>query len=291
MAAVATEAVIALALFGCIPVVVKFVSANPFTIGIFRLAVASSVIGTIAWRRGELRRMPRGPLLRLIVIGLLFFGHWLTYFLSIKTSSASIAAIGLSTYGVDLMILGALTGHGRVRAAESIAVVLSVIGAIVVVPNFGGGNGALPGMALALLSALFYAALPILHQRTTMVPTSMRTFVQFGVALVCFALFLPQSRWTLSGRDWAGLWFLAIGATLIAHTLWVRVTTDLSPAVASIIYYGNVPFAVLLGVLILHEPVSWRTVAGGALIIAGSVIGLLPQLQRGREAMPDVEPG
>ncbi|MEO6259150.1 MAG: DMT family transporter, partial [Thermoanaerobaculia bacterium] len=124
------------------------------------------------------------------------------------------------------------------------------------------------------------------------VPTSLRTFVQFGVALLCFAMFLPQSRWSLTAKDWAGLWFLAIAATLVAHTLWVRVTTDLSPALASIIYYANVPFAVLLGVLVLHEPVTWRTAAGGALIIAGSVIGLLPKLrQRDDEPVATAEPG
>ena len=46
-------------------------------------------------------------------------------------------------------------------------------------------------------------------------------------------------------RDWAGLLFLAIGVTLIAHSLWVRVTTQIAPSLTSIIYYGQIPIAII----------------------------------------------
>jgi drug/metabolite transporter (DMT)-like permease len=139
------------------------------------------------------------------------------------------------------------------------------------------------GMALALASALLYATLPILHQRYVAIPMSLRTLGQFGFALLCFLLFLPKSNWDLTPMDWGGLAFLGFGATLVAHTLWVRVTTDLTPAVASIIYYGNVPFAVLLGVIILGEPLTWRT-------MTGSLAGLVPQLKQRRDALATPEP-
>lgn len=279
VAALSIDAFIALALFGCIPVAVKYVHANAYTIGIVRLGVATAfVVAGVLYRR-ELRMLPRRETLMIVLIGALFFAHWLTYFLSIKIASASIGAIGLSTYGVDLLILGALAGHGRIKAVDLVAVILAVAGAIVVVPGFEGGSRALAGMALALLSGFFYATLPILHQRIAHVPTSIRTLGQFGVALVLFLLFLPKSNWNLDARDWAALLFLAVGATLIAHTLWVRVTTAISPAAASVVYYGNVPFAVLLGVVVLGEPLTWRTVAGAGLIIAGGVVGLVPQMR------------
>lgn len=278
-AVTATEAFFALALFGCIPVAVKYVHANAYTIGIFRLSVATTVVVILSAFLGDLRKLSWSVVPRLALIGFLFFGHWLTYFLAIKLASASIAAIGLSTYGVDLLLFGALAGHGRIHARDVVAVVLAITGALLVVPDLRGGSAAVVGLALSLLSALFYAALPILHQRATDIPTSLRTVGQFGFALLFFLLFLPKSDWRLTPHDWAGLWFLAIAATLVAHTLWVRVTTRLTPAAASVLYYGNVPFAVLLGVVLLHEPLTWRTVAGALLIIGGSLTGLLPSLR------------
>lgn len=270
----AVEATVALLLFGCIPVVVKMVSANPYTIGTFRLAITTLVLGSFMAVRGELRRVARRDLTALAVIGFLFFGHWLTLFFAVKTSSASIGAIGLSTYGVDLLILGILFAGERPRPVVIVAVLLAAIGAVLVVPKFDLHDETAVGMLLACFSALMYASLPLLHQRWSHIPTGIRTLGQFGFALLFFSLFLTKTKWDLTPRDWGGLLFLAIGVTLIAHSLWVRVTTRLSPSATSILYYGNIPFAIALSALVLHEPLTARTLSGAALIITGGLLGL-----------------
>lgn len=50
----------------------------------------------------------------LFIIGAIFGLHWLTYFLSIKLSSASIGVIGVSTFGIHLLILNWLVKGQRV---------------------------------------------------------------------------------------------------------------------------------------------------------------------------------
>lgn len=278
------SAVTALILFGCIPVTVKFIAANPYTIGIFRLGIAATGALILTAARGQLRRLPPRDVLRLAVIGFFFFAHWLTLFLSIKSSSASIGAIGLSTYGVHLLLLGALAGHGRVHGSDIAAVVMAVAGAMTIVPEFRLHNQIATGMLLATVSALFYAALPILHQRWSHLPTTLRALGQFAFALGFFLLFLGKTDWSLGARDWAGLLFLTIGVTLIGHSLWVHVTTHLSPAATSIIYYGNIPIALALNALVLREPLTTRTLLGAALIIGGSVFGLYRQWKRSSDA-------
>lgn len=274
------ESVLALLLFGCIPVVVKSIGANPYTIGIFRLAVATLAFGSFMAARRRLHRIDARDTMRLAIIGALFFGHWISLFFAIKISSASIGAIGLSTYGVDLLLLGVIFAGERVHFTDVLAVIVAAIGAILVVPSFTMSNATAAGMLLACLSALLYASLPLLHQRWSSIPTDTRTLGQFGFALLFFSLFAPRTEWTLNARDWAGLLFLAIGVTLVAHSLWVRVTTRLPPSVTSIIYYGNIPFAILLSVLLLHEPLTVRTMSGAVLIIAGSITGLTAKARR-----------
>jgi drug/metabolite transporter (DMT)-like permease len=270
----AIEAFIAILLFGCIPVVIKMVSANPYTIGIFRLALATLVFAAFMAVRGELRRVARADLIRLAAIGFLFFGHWLTLFFAVKVSSASIGAIGLSTYGVDLLFLGVFFAGERPRIVVIVAVLLAAIGAVLVVPTFDLRNSTALGMLLACASALMYASLPLLHQRWSRIPTGIRTLGQFGFALLFFSLFITKTNWNLTTRDWAGLLFLAIGVTLIAHSLWVRVTTRLAPSSTSILYYANIPIAIGLSVWILGEPLTVRTMSGAALIITSGLIGL-----------------
>ena len=275
------EALIAIALFGCIPVVVKFVSANAYTIGIFRLSVAFSVLLLLQRIRGPLPHLSRGDAWRLGVIGSIFFAHWITYFLAIKMSSASVGAIGLSTYGIHLVVLGALFTRHRLVATDVVGVLLAVAGAIAIVPSFDLRNDVTTGLLLAIGSALFYATLPLLHQRWSHIATPSRTLGQFGFALLFFLLFLPASDWHLKAGDWGGLLFLALGSTLVGHTLWVRVTTRLPPSATSIVYYGNLPFALLLSVLILGEPLSTKTMLGAVLIVAGSLIGLISRWRQG----------
>jgi drug/metabolite transporter (DMT)-like permease len=270
----AVEALVALILFGCIPVTVRSISANPYTIGLFRLAVATLVFALVISLRGELRRLPRRDVGRLAIIGLLFFTHWITLFFAIKASSASIAAIGQSTYGIHLLLLA----RNHRKASDLIPVLIAAAGAILVVPRFELANSVALGMLLATISAFFYALLPLLHQRWSHIPTPLRTLGQFGFALLCFSFFIAKTEWTLSARDWGGLLFLAVAVTLIGHSLWVRVTTRIPHAVTSIIYYVQIPIAVALGVLLLGEPLTLRTGIGAALIIAGSVIGLVRRM-------------
>ena len=274
MAATLMEALIAVALFGCIPVLVKLVSANPWTIGVVRLSVATTGLVLVMAARGTLQAPARADLARLAVIGFLFFGHWLTYFLAIKTSTASIGAIGLSTYGVYLLLLGAAFGHGRLHLIDVAAVLLAIAGAVTIVPGLDLRDDVTIGLALASLSALLYATLPILHQRWAHMTSSTRALGQFGFALAFFLLFLPKTEWSLSRIDWAGLGFLAIGSTLIGHSLWVGVTTRLSPYATSILYYGNLPFAIVLSSCRATPSISGRgTNVTGGLVVA--VKGLL----------------
>lgn len=274
------EALVAVILFGCIPVLVRFVDANPWTIGIVRLLIATTGLAILLRARRLLHAPARRDLLRLALIGAVFFAHWATYFFAVKISSASIGAIGLSTYGAHLLILGAIAGLGRLHASDVAALVVVLAGAIIIVPEPDLSNRTTAGLLLAIVSAMLYATLPILHQRWSHLASGTRALGQFSVALLLFLLFLPKANWDLGPLDWGGLAFLAIGSTLIAHTLWVRVTTRLSPAASSLLYYGNLPVALILSVLLLGERVSGRMLAGAALIVAGSAGGLASQWRR-----------
>jgi drug/metabolite transporter (DMT)-like permease len=285
------EAIIALLLFGCIPVTVKLIAANPFTIGVFRLAVATVGLFLILAVQKRLVRLSARDVAKLAVIGAIFFGHWLTYFISIKISSASIGAIGLSSYGIHLLLLGALFGRHRLQLVDVVAVLIAITGAVILVPKFDLSNATTSGLLLAVFSALLYATLPLLHQRWSHLPSGMRALGQFFFALLLFALFLPRTDWNLRPLDWGGLLVLAIGSTLIGHSLWVRVTTRLSSQATSVIYYGNLPFALLLSHYVLTERLGVRSTAGAVLIVIGSLIGLMHQWRRNTLQIDDASVG
>lgn len=274
-ARVAAEVAVALFFFGCIAVVVKFISANPFTIGIARLAITVAVLAPLLLFTGRLRDFSRSDVRPLALIGVLFVFHLLAFFFGIKIGSASVAAVGLSTYGIHLIVLGWFLQRSRFTPLDVLLIAMAIAGSIVVVPEYNLRNQEVMGLGLGVLSGFFYAFLPILHQKHARIPGFTRALGQFTFALLVFLLFWPLSDWRLEMRDWLGLLFLGILCTLLSHTLWVRVTTTLSTKATSVTYYLYVPVSLALSVLILDERVDTGMIAGAGLIIAANIIGVL----------------
>lgn len=276
------ETAVAITLWASVPVVVRSLSANAWTIGIFRLFFGSVLIYLIFVRRetGALRSLRLQDWLWLGVIGLAFGGHWATYFLSIKTASASIGAIGLAGYGVFLTMLGAIYYRRAPRLLELLALVLCIVGAYFLVPEFSLSNDVAAGLALGSVSSFLFALLPILHQHNRHLSSQVRTFGQFAFGFALFAFFFPWSDWNLPALDWGKLAYLTLFCTALSHTLWVRVSTVLPPQTTSTVYYAYLPISLTFAVLLLGETVDLRTIGGAALIVTGSVIGVRAQLRR-----------
>jgi len=278
---IAIEAGVALFFFGCIAVVVKFVSANAITIGITRLAITVVILLPVLLGTKRLKGVSLSDIRPLAVMGLFFALHWLMFFFSIKVSSASIATIGLSTYGVHLVVLGWFFSRSRATKIDLLVLALAIAGTILVVPEFSIRNKGVIGLGLGVFSGFFYAFLPILHQKHSYLPAFTRALGQFVFAFVVFLMFWPLSDWNLSTRDWSGLLFLAIMCTLVSHTIWVRVTTTLSTRTTSVIYYLYVPVSLILSVVVLDERVDVAMIAGAALIILANVLGVFHHVKRG----------
>jgi drug/metabolite transporter (DMT)-like permease len=270
----AIEAAATILMMGAVPIIIRHIAANPWTIGLVRLGVAAAGIATvIAITRRWVTPTPR-EWRALALIGLLFGAHWALYFLSIKASSAAIAVIGQSTFGVHLVVLGWLIGHHRVERADLLAVGLAVAGSLMVAPRWSLQNRDTLGLLLGIVSAFFYAFLPILHQRLAHLSSATRVLGQFVFALVVFLPALPAANWRLSAHDWFWLMVLAVVCTLVQHTLWTRLTTRLPTLTTSVLFYLAVPVTLVLGVTVLGERVSGWMLGGAALIVSGNLLAL-----------------
>ncbi len=270
------DAAIALFIFAFVPVVVKFTSANPFTIGLFRLAVAACLIGLVYRKQIDWSAFKKKTVWKLVVIGFCFFFHWLTYTFSIKLSGPSICVLGMATYGVQLIFYGALFLGYHVRFKNIACLIAILCGVALVIPSWDFHNNTTLGLALALLSASFYSVIPIMLQKSHEFSQETRIFAQFSVAMIGYGIFAGEAEWiTLTTSDWVSLVFLAVFGTFIAHSLWSRVTTRLPTTTSGIIYYLITPAAMLLSHLFLGEELSDKQQIGGAIILVAALINTL----------------
>ncbi|MFV8819019.1 DMT family transporter [Haliea sp. E17] len=272
-------------MMSAVPVLVKSTSANEYTIGIFRLAIAIVALSPMVLMRGKLRELSRRQWLQLAIIGVVFGCHWLLYFFSIKLATAAIAALTITTYSVQYLILAWLFNGERVAPIEWLAIALCFAGCVIVSPGLSLQNQVSMGIAIGLVSALFYAALPLLHQRAQGIGTLERTWGQFFFALIIFLPLWDLTDWKLSTTDYYQLLALGVVCTLFAHGLWVKSSTELPALHSGMIYYLYLPGALTSSAIFLDEPFTARKLLGCALVLSASAGLTVYRYQRSRRAI------
>ncbi len=265
----AIAALLAVLAMSLVPVLIRSSNANEFTIGIVRLLVAILVVSPIIFYR-QFPRLKVNEWRGLVVVGLIFGAHWLLYFISIKWSSAAIAAIAVSTYGIHLLLLNWLFKKHTIRPLEWLAVFLCVGGCVLVAPKFSLSDKLTLGLLFGVVSGFFFACLPLLHQTILSVPTFTRAWGQFLFAGLVFLPFFGAANWDLSQQDWWGLLVLGVVCTVIGHSLWVKSSSELPPIFTSLIYYLYVPIAMVSSFVFLQESITVNMMLGAACIIAAN---------------------
>lgn len=263
-----------------VPVFIKFTSANPLTIGLFRLSVATILISLFFIPFKNDRPLNTSMIFPLIAIGILFAVHWVTYFLSIKKATASIGILGMSTYGIHLIFLGWVIRKNKPGIFDLLALILAILGTYLIVPEFSFSNKATIGLLLGIISGFCFALLPILHQKYHFIPDRIRIFGQFFFAWIVFMFLIPLTNWQLESSDWWALLYLAIPGTFIAHSLWVRVTTRVSTTVSSLIFYLIIPMTMLISYFWLKEPMPAPKIIGALLVVVGNLLSISRRLKR-----------
>jgi drug/metabolite transporter (DMT)-like permease len=276
-------------LFGSVPACIRVVHVDSYALGIWRLALAAAGMTALLMAQGRSAAAIASEVRRhwpvLTAVGICFGLHWLAYFQSIKIASASIGALGFSTCGVQLPLLGWLFGFGKPGWSAVGGVVLAMIGSFLCVPHTGPGDGLALGMAIGVLSGTLYAALPMLHQRHAHLDNELRTWAQFTFALPVFLLTAPAADWSpISTRDFWLIIHLGLIVNLIGHYLWVQVSTELPLSLTSALGYLQLPASLAFNYAFIGEQLTPEMLLGGGCIIAGNILAL------GTTKRPPIEP-
>ncbi|OEK06971.1 DMT family transporter [Roseivirga misakiensis] len=269
-----TEGLIAVFLFGITPVFIKEVSANAFTIGIVRLIIGSVFLFSLV-RVRKLKKLSKKDWKGLFYIGLLFGAHWMTYFISVKLSTPSMAILSVSSFGLHMIYLNWIINGQKPLLKDLLAVLVALVGIFLIVPEFNLGNDLTAGILVGLSSAFFFAVLPFVQRRHQHIDSLTRAFGQYAFAMIVFVVMISESNWDLTNQDWLFLGILGIVCTVGAHTLWLRASTMLAPAKISLIFYLGTPVAMITSYLFLDEEMSASNLIGAGLIISANVFSAL----------------
>jgi drug/metabolite transporter (DMT)-like permease len=257
---------------------IKFAVAelSPPVIVAGRTALAAAVLLPIAMGSGVLRRL-RGKLTVILVLALV---HVVGPFLLITYGEVYIAsgltALLLATQPLIIAMLALrLDATERVDSRRLAGLGVGLLGVAAVVGFDIGANdrNGLLGAGLVLLAGVGYACATFLVKRklSDVPPLA----VVAGTMSVTTVLLAPAALLTLpaaipSLKATSSVVVLGLFSTALALVLFYRLIAVAGAGAASLVSYTSPAVAVLLGVLVAHEPLTPYTVIGFGLILAGS---------------------
>lgn len=208
-----------------------------------------------------------------IIASILLGGHWITYFYALHLSNVAIGMLSLFTYPVFTALLEPVLLKTRFHLVHLGLGIIVLIGIYLLAPDFDLENSYTQGIAFGLLSSLLYAFRNILlKKKVSRYNGSALMFYQLAIVTLLLwpVLFVFDSSEIVS--QWPAVVTLALITTAIGHTLFVIGLKHFSVTTASIISSSQPIYGIAIGIIFLNEIPQWRTVLGGALILATVII-------------------
>ncbi len=235
----------------------KWIEQSALHIVYVRCAIACAGLLVVAlWMKRPLS--PRTPDLgRYLLTGLIILAHWITFYLSIKQGSASVAVACLSTGAFFTALITPYWTKQRVSRFE-LALGAVVIAALLLI--FGletrYREGILLGTLSSLLSAWFNVVNGRLVQRGDAVRIGFYELLAAGMVLGLWLAVqrdLPPPLWQMPLRDMAGHLALGLICTTFAFTAGIHVLKQLTPFTVILTVNLEPVYTILIALLIWPE--------------------------------------
>ncbi|WP_063767465.1 DMT family transporter [Streptomyces sp. NRRL S-1868] len=258
--------------------------ADPVSLGAARLLIGGLVLAGVALllpgSRAGLRSLARREVGPWIVAAALATAVYQAGFLCAvsRTGAALATAVALGVAPVATGVCARVVTGERLTAAWAVGTAAAVAGCVLLLGP-GGGQSALGGVVLGIVSGVCYGLYTVaakrLSDRGASMPAAVAaTLLAGGVVLAPAVLRNPSGLATGSGP--ALLVWLGVVATAGAYMAFVAGLRRVTAGTAGTLSLAEPLVAAVLGLLVLGERLSAVAAAGMALLLAGLVAVSLP---------------
>jgi drug/metabolite transporter (DMT)-like permease len=203
-------------------------------------------------------------------------GPWILITTAEQKISSGLAGLLVSTVPIFSTIISSMRGdHSVWQFKRIVGIVVGFIGLILVVgiESLSGNSDPL-SIAMVIVASMGYAYAIIMV--TTNLPLVDGIAIN-GLAMAITSVFwapVAIAQWPSSISMNSALSLIALGifSTAIAFIIFFKVIAEIGPARSSLVTYLNTAIAVLLGVVILREPLTVGIIVGLPLVLIGSYL-------------------
>lgn len=255
----------------------------PLTFAGIRFVIACLILFTIIWLRHIRLPAARVDWILLAVTGVLSFSlnYGLLFWGEQYISSGLAALLQATIPAFGLVIAHFYLPGERITGAKIVGVVLGIVGVGIVFSSqlsLAGGR-AFAGCVALVLSSFFvaYSNVLVKARGRNLDPAILAAGQMFFGLLPLLLIGIPLEgsplRFHWTGIALISLLYLSIVGSVVAFLLYYWLMQNMEVTKSMLIALVTPVVAVILGMIVLHEQLHWRTVAGGAMIMGG--IGLI----------------
>ena len=267
--------ILSMAAFGTLAPFVRNISVASGELALYRAVLAAALIGTflIITRQQIPFRTLGKELILLLFSGIAMGFNWILLFEAYKYTTVAISTLSYYFAPVIVTVVCPFLFKEKMTGKQIVCFVMSTLGLALVVgiTDLGRGGNDAVGVAFGLGAAVLYATVILLNKFIKGVTGIHRSFLQF---LAAIAVLIPYVLCTggmhlgrLNGIGWICLLIVGLVHTGVTYCLYFSSLKDLSGQEAAILSYVDPLVAVVIGVLLLKEPLNWQQLVGGLMIL------------------------
>ncbi len=265
----------AMAIFGTLSVFVRNIPLASGELALYRAVLAALLIGgylLLTRQRLDLSGIRR-ELLLLLFSGVAMGFNWILLFQAYRYTTVSVATLSYYFAPVIVTVLSPVLFHEKLSRRQILCFVMSTVGLVLVigVTDLARGGGHFTGILFGLGAAVLYAAVILLNKSIRNISGIHRTFLQFLAAILVLIPYVAcTGGFHLAGMPalgWGCLLVVGLFHTGVTYCMYFSALKELSGQEASILSYIDPLVAVVISVLVLHEPITASQMAGGILIL------------------------
>jgi drug/metabolite transporter (DMT)-like permease len=247
---------------------------DPIVVAFGRTAIATLLLLPLALKARALRPLLPHWKILLLYTAVEIIGPWVLLGHAEQRLNSSTTGLLIAMVPMVAAIILTVTGHDRLDLRRSAGLLLGLIGVALLV-GLDLEFDDLIAIGQLLLVVIGYAIGPIIVSRKlSQLPSIGVVTGSLAIAAVAylpFAVFLWPAQ--ITARAAGSVVVLAVVCTAAAFLVMFALIAEAGPARMTLITYINPVVAILLGALILDEPITVGLAIGFPLIILGSILG------------------
>ena len=264
-----------MAIFGTLSVFVRNIPLPSGELALYRAVLAALLIGgylLLTRQKLDLAGIRR-ELLLLLLSGVAMGFKWILLFQAYRYTTVSVATLSYYFAPVIVTVLSPVLFREKLTARQIVCFVMSTVGLVLVigVTDLTPGETHLTGILFGLGAAALYATVVLLNKFIRNVSGIHRTFLQFLAAILVLTPYVAcTGGFHLSGMPalgWGCLLVVGLFHTGVTYCMYFSALKELSGQETSMLSYIDPLVAVVISVLVLHEPITALQLAGGLLIL------------------------